>query len=218
MKPLILINFKTYLEATGKKAVLLAQKIAAVQSKKYQLAIAPPTLELEHVCKAVNIKVFAQHLDSDDYGAHTGEITAKDVKKLGATGTLLNHSERKLAFPILQKTVQECQKDKLQVIICASSLQEIKKMVRLKPTYIAYEPAALIGGEKSVTSSKPEIIKQAVQLVSRMSPDTKVLCGAGVHSREDILAAIQLGAAGVLIGHAVPKAKDPKKFLEKMTQ
>ncbi len=45
---------------------------------------------------------------------------------------------------------------------------------------------------------------------------TKVLVGAGVQTRDDIIIALRLGASGVLIGHAVPKAKDPKKFLERL--
>ena len=55
-----------------------------------------------------------------------------------------------------------------------------------------------------------------MELVSGISPKTKVLCGAGIHSKEDLGQALLLGTGGVLIGHAVPKSKDPKKFLEGM--
>ena len=218
MKPFILINFKTYPEASGRKAVELAQKIASVKTKKYQLAIAPPLLELEHVCKTVKIPVFAQHVDPSGSGAHTGEITAKDVKQLGATGTLLNHSERKLSFAVLKKTVEECQKNKLTVIVCAGTLMEARNIAALRPQYLAYEPPALIGGKVSVTAANPEILRKAVQLVKCISPGTKVLCGAGVHSREDVLSALQLGMQGVLLSHAVTKAKEPKRFLERLVR
>ncbi|MEK6809491.1 MAG: triose-phosphate isomerase, partial [Nanoarchaeota archaeon] len=86
----------------------------------------------------------------------------------------------------------------------------------LNPDYLAYEPQELIGGNISVTKAKPDIISRAVELVKGTSPKIKVLCGAGVHSREDILKALQLGAKGVLIGHAVPKAKDPQKVLREL--
>ncbi len=215
MKPLILVNFKTYPEATGKKAVELARKIAAVNSRKYHVAIAPPLLELEHVCKAVKILVFAQHVDSSGSGAHTGEITAKDVKKLGAGGTLLNHSERKLSFLILKNTIKEGQRNKLVIVACAGTLAEVQKIAALHPEYIAYEPPELIGGKVSVTA-EPEILLKAVRLVKTISPTTKMLCGAGIHSREDLLTALQLGMKGVLLSHAVVKAHNPKRFLEKM--
>ena len=101
-------------------------------------------------------------------------------------------------------------------MICASSLAEATEIAKLKPDYLAYEPIELIGGEVSVTKAKPVIIAKAVEVVKKISPKTKVLCGAGVHSREDIQKALQLGTKGVLIGHVVPKAKDPAKFLKEM--
>ncbi len=215
MKPLVLLNFKTYPEATGKKAVALARKLANVKSTKFAIAFAPPLLELEHVCKVAN-NVFAQHVDPDGYGAHTGQITAKDVKNLGARGTLLNHSEHKLSFPVLKKTLEECRRDHLTTVVCAGSLAEVRNVARLKPDYIAYEPPELIGGDRSVTSAEPDVIQKAVQAVRTISSKTKVLVGAGVQSREDVRMALKLGAKGVLIGHAVPKAKEPKKFLERL--
>ncbi len=210
---LLLINFKAYQEATGKKALVLAKKIFSVQSQKWIIAIAPSLLDVEEICKLKGI-VFAQHADPSEYGAHTGQITPLQLKKLGAKGTILNHSERKLSWKILKQTVEECKKVKLKVVVCASTLAEIKKVASLHPEYIAYEPAALIGGDISVTSAKPEIIAKAVEIVRKRSPATKLLCGAGVHSREDVQKALKLGAAGVLVAHAVVKAKEPRKFVE----
>jgi len=57
---------------------------------------------------------------------------------------------------------------------------------------------------------------KAVEAVKKISPKSRVLCGAGVHTKEDIKHALLLGTEGVLIGHAVPKAKDPRKFLEEL--
>ncbi|HLD79328.1 MAG TPA: triose-phosphate isomerase, partial [Candidatus Nanoarchaeia archaeon] len=127
-----------------------------------------------------------------------------------------NHSERKIPFSILKKIVKDCKRNKLVVVICASSLTEVHKVTQLAPDYLAYEPPELIGGNISVTKAKPEVIAKAVKLVSKINPKTKVLCGAGIQSREDIIKALQLGAKGVLIGHAVPKAKDPDKFLRRL--
>src|SRR3989344_375519 len=189
MKPLILLNFKTYPETTGKKALLLAKRLEKVKTKKYQIVIAPslPTLE---------------------------EVVAQELKEIGVKVTLLNHSERKIPFSILRKIVKDCKRNKLVVVICASSLTEAHKVAQLAPDYLAYEPPELIGGNVSVTKARPEIIAKAVELVRKISPRTRVLCGAGVQSREDIIKALRLGTKGVLIGHAVHKAKDPAKFLK----
>ena len=138
------------------------------------------------------------------------------MKKLGCQGSLINHSEYRLPLEIIKKTVEACKKRKLTTIVCATTLNKIKKVALFKSDYIAYEPQKFIGGNISVTEAKPEVIVKAVQLVKKLSKKTKVLVGAGVHSSEDVGQALLLGASGVLIGHALPKAKDPKKFLEEM--
>ena len=67
-------------------------------------------------------------------------------------------------------------------------------------------------------SLKPgtDVILKALEIVEKSSPGTKVLCGAGVHSKQDLGQALILGAKGVLIGHAVPKARNPAKLLREM--
>lgn len=216
MRPLILLNFKTYPEAAGTKALSLAKKLEKVRTKKYEIVIAPSLPTLEEVAAATSLTVYSQHTDLAGLGAFTGKVSAQELKKIGVKGTLLNHSERKIPFPILKKIAADCKKQKLIVVVCASSLAEAQHVAALKPDYLAYEPPELIGGNISVTKTKPEVILKAVELVKKISPKTKVLCGAGVHSREDILKALQLGTKGVLIGHAVPKAKDPAKFLREL--
>lgn len=215
MKPIILINFKTYKETAGDKALQLARKIAQVKSR-YEIIIAPPTLSLKEVCQKAKIKCFAQHVDYRNYGSNTGRIIPIELKKLGCQGVIINHSEHRLPLEIIKKTVEACKKKKLTTIVCATNLSKIKKVAAFKPDYIAYEPQKFIGGNISVTEAKPEIIPKAVRLVKKLSPKTKLLVGAGVHSKKDLGEALLLGAEGVLVGHAVPKAKDPKKFLKEL--
>ncbi len=218
MKPLILLNFKTYPEAAGLGALLLARKLEKVKSKRYEIVVAPSLLTLKEVAEKTSLKAFAQHTDLAGLGAFTGKIAPEELKAIKVTGTILNHSERKIPLSILQKIIAECKKQKLITVVCASSLVETKKVAKFTPDYIAYEPAELIGGDISVTKAKPEVIAKAAQVVKKVSPKTRLLCGAGVRSREDILKALELGAKGVLIGHAVPKAKDPAKFLQELLQ
>ena len=82
MKPLILVNFKTYPEATGKKSLPLARKISQVRKQKYQLAVAPSILNLKEVSEKTKLWTFSQHTDSVDLGAHTGRIPAKELKQI----------------------------------------------------------------------------------------------------------------------------------------
>ncbi|MBT6774326.1 triose-phosphate isomerase [Candidatus Woesearchaeota archaeon] len=216
MKPLILINFKTYKESYGNKALDLAKKIAKVKRAKYQIGIAPSLLTIKEIAQKINLTIFSQHTDLADLGAHTGRIPVDELKAINVKGTILNHSERKIPLKILKEIVEVCKNKKIVTVVCASTISEIKKIAVFHPNYIAYEPKEFIGGNISVTEAKPEIIVRAVEAVKYLSPRTKVLCGAGIHSKEDLGHALLLGTEGVLIGHAVSKAKDPKKFLEEM--
>ena len=216
IKPFILLNFKLYPQTVGKKGVELAKKLAIVKSNKYIIGIAPATSILSETVKAVSLPIFAQHTDPVAVGPFTGHISPEELRLLGIRGTILNHSEKKITVQQLKKTVLLCKKNKLITVICASNLNEVKKIAELHPDYLAYEPRELIGGNISVTNAKPEIIQSAVELVKKISPKTAVLCGAGVHSREDLKQALQLGTKGVLIGHAIPKAKNPVQKLKSL--
>ncbi len=216
MKPLVLLNFKVYKESMGNKALPLAKEIAAIRQDKYEIAIAPSLLTLREIAEQTSLTVFSQHTDPVQLGAQTGSITVDELKDIGVVGTILNHSERKIPFSTLKETVEVCKRKKIRTVVCASDLSEIKKVAVLRPDYLAYEPPELIGGDISVTTARPSIIADAVELVASISPATKVLCGAGVQNKEDLGQALVLGAKGVLIGHAVPKAKNPRKFLAEM--
>jgi triosephosphate isomerase len=215
MKPIVVINFKLYPESSGKNALILAQKIASVRAPKHAIILAPTLLTTREISKTTKLPIFAQHIDPITFGAHTGHIGMNELKESKITGVLLNHSERKVALPTLQKTILLCKKNKLQTIVCASSIAEIKLIAPLRPTFIAYEPAELIGKDISVTQAKPQIITKAQSLLQQ---PTKLLVGAGIHSSDDIHHALSLGAQGVLLSHAICTAKNPQKALQGLLQ
>ena len=72
---------------------------------------------------------------------------------------------------------------------------------------IAVEPPELIGGDVSVTAADPKVVSDSVEAVRKVA-DIPVLCGAGVKTGEDVRAALDLGAEGVLLASGVVKAKD----------
>lgn len=216
MKPIIILNFKVYDEASGRRGINLAKNLSMIKSKKYEVILAPSLPTLSEISDKVKLSVFAQHVDPIGLGAYTGQVSVDELRKIGVKGVILNHSERKLPFLILKKTVELCKKNKLVTVVCASSLSEIRKVSHLHPQFVCYEPSELIGGDVSVTEARPNFITKAVDIIRHVSPQTKVLCGAGIHSRADLNLALMLGAYGVMIGHAVPKAANPKKFLQGM--
>lgn len=216
MKPLLLINFKTYAESSGNKALELAKQIGKVKSARFDLGVAPSLLSIKEIAQETKLMTFAQHADRFDYGAHTGNVSPEELRDIGVTGVILNHSEYKIPLHYVKEIVNACRRNWLKTVVCASSLNEAKAILEFKPDYLAYEPEELIGGKISVVSANPKIIVQVVKVAEKLSPGTQVLCGAGIHSRDDVIAALGLGARGVLLAHAVCLAENPRKFLEEM--
>lgn len=212
MKPLYIINFKTYKEGTGKSALMLAricEKIAKQNKAKIIICLQPADI---CIAKKVSVPVFAQHIDPVEQGQTTGYVTAADVRAEGARGTLLNHSEHRMSFERLKRAVEICRRNRLKTVICASTPSEARRVAALKPDYIAIEPPALIGGRVSVSEAKPAVVTKTTKLIKKIP----VLCGAGVHKRDDVLRALKLGAKGVLVASAVVKSRSPEKTLREL--
>jgi triosephosphate isomerase len=208
--PVIIVNFKTYESATGEKAVELARIHQDVsRDAGYEIAICVQPADLYPVSREVSIPVFAQHIDSIEFGSHTGRILAESVKQAGAYGTLLNHAEKQISLDEIEKSIKRAKDTGLYTIVCADDPETAKKISSFNPDLVALEPPELIGGDVSVSSSKPEIIKKAVESVG----DDKLLVGAGVKTAEDVKKALELGAKGVLLASGVTKAKDPESVL-----
>jgi len=215
---MLVINFKAYHESSGTEALKLAKIIDKVsENAPVEVLIAVQALDLEAIAKEVkNVKVIAQHIDAVGYGAHTGKILPEEIKKHGAVGTLLNHSE----YPIGREKIGE-HIDFAQAlfpdytIVCIPSYEETRVLDKnFDPHKIAFEPPELIGGDISVSTEQPDIIKKVIGI----SNERQILVGAGIKTREDIKISLDLGAIGVLVASGVVKAKDPgavvKDFLQ----
>ncbi len=210
MKPILLVNFKTYIQGTGKDAVKLAKLIdKTAKQKRVNVVIAVETADIYPVSKAVKLPVYAQHIDPVEEGAHTGAVLAKDVKENGARGTLLNHSEKRMRYRDLRKSIEIAKRNRLKTVVCVNSIHTLRRIRRFKPDYIAIEPPALIGTGISVSTAKPGLIKKAVK-VARGVP---LLAGAGISSGNDVKRAIELGASGALAASAIVKARDQKAII-----
>ncbi len=212
--PLILINYKTYSQAIGKKAVELA-KVAEVVYKEtgITVAVAPQFTDLALVAEAVEIPVFAQHIDPIRPGAHTGHILPEAVKEAGATGTLLNHSEHRLRLDLIDDCIKRAKEVGLATVVCTNVPSVSAAAAALNPDMIAIEPPELIGTGIAVSKAKPEIVTDTLEAVKKVNPEVPVLCGAGITTGEDVYAALKLGTKGVLLASGVVKAKDWKKAI-----
>jgi triosephosphate isomerase len=221
--PVIIVNFKTYLESTGKRGVELAKQAQKVSRETgYYVGVAPQLADLRAVAEAVDIPVFAQHIDPIKPGGYTGHVLAEAVQEAGAVGTLINHSERQLKLSDIDEIVKMTREKGLMSVVCANNPSISAAVASLKPDMVAIEPPELIGTGIPVSKAQPEIVTGTVELVRRVNEKVLILCGAGISHGADVSAALKLGTQGVLVASGIVKAKDPyaimREFAEAMKQ
>lgn len=212
--PIIIVNYKTYSEATGKKAILLSRIAEEVSLETgVNISVSPQLADLASVCDAVSIPVFAQHIDPIFPGNSTGHVLLESVKEAGAIGTLINHSERRLKLCDIEVIIARARESGMVSVVCTNNAAVSEAAAALKPDIVSLEPPELIGTGIPVSKSKPEVVTQTVALVKHVNPCVLTLCGAGITKGEDVAAALKLGTKGVLVASGIVKAKDPRKVL-----
>jgi triosephosphate isomerase len=212
--PVIIVNFKAYTESTGNRAVELAKKAErASKETGINIVVAPQFTELWRVAEAVEIPVFAQHIDPIPPGAFTGQVQADAVKEAGAIGTLINHSERQLKLADIEVVVRLAREKNLVSCVCTNNPSVSAAVAYLQPDIISIEPPELIGTGVAVSKAQPEAVTNTIQLVRKVNGHAVILCGAGISHGEDVSVALKLGTQGVLVASGIVKAKDPYTVL-----
>ncbi|MHA2117677.1 MAG: triose-phosphate isomerase [Candidatus Thorarchaeota archaeon] len=213
--PVIAINFKTYPQATGEKAVLLAQTCEKV-AKEYgvSIVVCPQVPDLYRVSRAVDIPVFSQHMDPGDPGRFTGHVLGETLVEAGCVGTLLNHSENRMELADIEDAVRRAENLNIHTLVCTNNPLVSVAAASLNPDSIAVEPPELIGSGISVSQAQPEVISGTVDRIRAVNKKVTILTGAGISTGGDVEAAIKLGTQGVLLASAVAKSDKPEEVLK----
>jgi len=215
--PLLLVNFKTYPQGTGKKALELAKMCEKVMKKTdVCIAVALQAADIRMISTEVEVPVFSQHIDPITPGSNTGQILIEGIKEAGAIGTLINHSEKKIKLASIDKILQLTKEHELFSCVCASTPKIAGAIAVLSPNCCATEPPELIGSGISVSAAKPEIITETVEIMKKINSEVVPLCGAGITNSGDVRKALELGTKGILVASGVVKAANPEKILEEM--
>ncbi|ABU81878.1 triose-phosphate isomerase [Ignicoccus hospitalis] len=221
---ILAVNAKVYYPYSfGARLLRLARAIDKV-AKEYSITtiIAPPHTELKEVKDIVEVtKVYAQHLDPVEPGAHTGSVILEGIKEI-IDGSIINHSEKRMRLDEIELVVSKLRRAGKESLVCAPTPNTAAAVAALRPSMIAMEPPELIGTGVSVSRARPETVVETVRAVKGTGFAGPVLVGAGISSGEDVRKAIELGADGVLVASAVVKADDPyvklKEFAEAMVR
>jgi triosephosphate isomerase len=208
----VLVNLKAY--ACDPVAVAEAARDVN-ESTTATVAVAPQAADLRPVAET-GAETWAQHVAPVGHGSHTGHVLAERVAAAGATGTLLNHSERRLRLADLDGALEAASRADLDAVVCANNPDQVAAAAALGPDAVAVEPPALIGTGTPVSQADPDVVVDAVEAAAAVDPDVEVYCGAGITTGADVVAAEELGASGVLLASGVAAADDPRAALESL--
>jgi triosephosphate isomerase len=172
---------KTVAEALALLADLTRDLVAV---KEVDIVVCPPFTALESVSKAIletkNIKLGAQNMSENNFGAFTGEICAGMLKEFSVRYVILGHSERrqfqKESDALIAKKALAAHAASLKPIVCVGetlaeregNLTEkvLETQVRgslagltkeeIVETVIAYEPVWAIGTGHNATHAQAQ--------------------------------------------------------------
>lgn len=212
--PIVILNYKTYLESTGANALKLAKSCQNVADETgVNMMVAPQHGDIYRISQEVDIPILAQHIDPIDAGGHTGSILPECVKDAGAVGTLINHSEQRMQLFDIDAVVKKSSSLEMTSVVCTNNIETSTAAATLNPDFVAIEPPELIGSGIPVSQAEPEIVERTVEMIHNINSQVRVLCGAGISTGDDLKAAIELGSEGVLLASGIILADDPQKAL-----
>lgn len=215
---MFIINCKNYEEISGSEITKFVKIIEKISKKyKVKIAIAPPQHLIGQISTS-KIPVLAQHVDDSKIGSTTGYMIPELLKKSKVAGSLINHSEHRITYKEIKNIIAKLDSLDMISVLCVKDVAEVKKYVKLNPDYIAIEPPQLIGSGQAVSKEEPQLIIDAGTAIKTVKNKTKLLCGAGIVSAQDVSMAIKLGSSGILVASGIIKARNWEKIISEFSK
>lgn len=212
--PIVILNYKTYLESSGENALELARALkSASEESGITMVAAPQAADIYRIQDQISLPIFAQHIDPITPGGHTGSNLIETLIEAGISGSLINHSENRMKLADIDEVIQLCKQNDIEFCVCTNNIATSKAIATFSPDAVAVEPPELIGTGIPVSQAQPEVVEDSVKGVKSINKKIKVLCGAGISTGDDMKAAMDLGADGVLLASGIVKAENPKEAL-----
>jgi triosephosphate isomerase len=183
-KLIIAGNWKMNKTAAEALALVNSLKLEIANVKEVDVVVCPPFTALESVSKAIletkNIRLGAQNMSENNFGAFTGEICAGMLKEFSVRYVILGHSERrqyqKETDKLISKKAAAVHGVSLKPIVCvgetlaereAGQMEKVlETQVRgslagltkeqMAETIVAYEPVWAIGTGKTATTQQAQ--------------------------------------------------------------
>lgn len=183
-------NWKMHLDREGAVQLARAIRNRARARVDGRVAICPPYPFLDAVVRATEgsaVLVGAQDVDPEPSGARTGAVSAEMVRSVGATFTLVGHSERRALFgdddAIVGAKLRAARRAGLDVTLCCGetlaereahrTLEVVRDQLagaldgvgasEMAHVTIAYEPVWAIGTGRVATPAQAQEVHAAIR-------------------------------------------------------
>lgn len=242
-KKVIAGNWKMHKTLAEAKSFMEAF-LSGLSSLDCRVLIAPPSpllLPMIEWSRGFPLEIGAQNIHDQEQGAFTGETSAKLIQEIGATFTLIGHSERRHIFheegPFIREKVRRALSSGLSPILCigetlsereSGKTEEVLRSqifeslegmseLDLEKVILAYEPVWAIGTGKTAT---PEMAEEAHLFCrdqinkiggERVSSLMPILYGGSVNPSNIKQLMEQKNIDGALVGGA---SLTPQSFLQ----
>ncbi|KAF7774053.1 triosephosphate isomerase (TIM) [Pseudoalteromonas citrea] len=231
-KPIVAGNWK--MNGSIELVSEISTAVNECKNKQVDVIVFPPAALLTKMAE-FGVEVGTQTISEFDSGAYTGELSAELAKQLGATYTLVGHSERRAIFGESNEAVAnkfaKAQENGLIPVLCVGETEEQREsgetekvvaeqinavisklgIAALSNSVLAYEPVWAIGTGKTATPEQAQAVHKFIRdMLSTQSEPVaqalQILYGGSVNDKNSKSLFTQPDIDGGLIGGASLKA------------
>lgn len=235
-------NTKMYMTARETEDFVseLSRLTQDISREKYHLFVIPPFTTIYSACAATlknSIQIGSQTIAWADEGQFTGEVSPRMVKEVGATLSMIGHSERRHTFHETDEEVNKrvlcALKNDLQALLCIGETLDSKRRKisdevlamqikigldgveakQLDNVWIAYEPVWAIGvhgqpAEPDYVAERHANIRQVLNsLYGENGNRVPLFYGGSVNPENAVPFALLDEVDGLFIGRSAWNAK-----------
>ena len=212
--PYFEIGTKNYIWGDKVLEYALAADRAA---EKYDIDVLfiTPAVEIRRVAENTkHLIVLAPYMDTLRPGRGMADILPEALKDAGAQGVVINHCEKPMSLPQMNKTIDRARELDFLVFACADTLEEAKAIAQLHPDIINPEPSAIIGGGNGV--SPMDYVKDSIRVIKEIYPDILVEQAAGITNGKQVYDFIMAGSEAAGAASGIMNAGDPIAMIDEM--